>query len=78
MYKPRILFEKIKPYFYTPEAIVITGMRRTGKTTLIWWFPCDSGLVNYFAKRGKGSLFENNVFQNLIIISPDTGDTSKS
>jgi len=35
MYKPRILFEEIKPYFSAPEAIVVTGMRRTGKTTLL-------------------------------------------
>jgi len=35
MFKHRIIFEQIKPYFETPEAIVITGMRRTGKTTLL-------------------------------------------
>ncbi|MCM8820305.1 MAG: ATP-binding protein [Candidatus Omnitrophica bacterium] len=35
MIKPRIILEKIKPYFNTPQAIIITGMRRTGKTTLL-------------------------------------------
>lgn len=35
MYKPRLIFEKIKAYFDSPEAIIITGMRRTGKTTLL-------------------------------------------
>jgi predicted AAA+ superfamily ATPase len=35
MYKPRLLYDKIKPYFDSPEAIIITGMRRTGKTTLL-------------------------------------------
>jgi len=35
MIKPRIIFDKIKPCFDAPEAIVITGMRRTGKTTLL-------------------------------------------
>jgi len=37
MIKPRKIFDEIKPYFYVPEAIVITGMRRTGKTTLLNW-----------------------------------------
>jgi predicted AAA+ superfamily ATPase len=31
----RDLFAKIKSHFDSPEAIVITGMRRTGKTTLL-------------------------------------------
>ncbi len=35
MIKPRIILEKIKPYYDSPEAIIITGMRRTGKTTLL-------------------------------------------
>lgn len=35
MIKPRIIVNRIKPYLYVPEAIVITGMRRTGKTTLL-------------------------------------------
>lgn len=35
MIKPRHLYDKIKPYFDSPEAIIITGMRRTGKTTLL-------------------------------------------
>lgn len=35
MIKPRIIVDRIKPYLYVPEAIVITGMRRTGKTTLL-------------------------------------------
>lgn len=35
MIKPRLIYKKIKPYFNSREAIVITGMRRTGKTTLL-------------------------------------------
>lgn len=35
MIKPRLIFDKIKVYFNSPEAIIITGMRRTGKTTLL-------------------------------------------
>lgn len=35
MIKPRLVLEKIKPYYDSPEAIIITGMRRTGKTTLL-------------------------------------------
>ncbi len=35
MIKPRIIFEQVKSFFDSPEAIVITGMRRTGKTTLL-------------------------------------------
>jgi predicted AAA+ superfamily ATPase len=31
----RDLYKKIKPYLKSKEAIVITGMRRTGKTTLL-------------------------------------------
>lgn len=31
----RDIYKEIKPYFGSPEAIVITGMRRTGKTTLL-------------------------------------------
>ncbi|MDY6863250.1 MAG: ATP-binding protein [Thermodesulfobacteriota bacterium] len=35
MIKPRLIFNKIKQYFDSPEAIIVTGMRRTGKTTLL-------------------------------------------
>jgi predicted AAA+ superfamily ATPase len=35
MIKPRIILDQIKPYHDSPEAIIITGMRRTGKTTLL-------------------------------------------
>lgn len=35
MIKPRLILNKIKEYFDSPEAIIITGMRRTGKTTLL-------------------------------------------
>lgn len=35
MMKKRLIYEEIKPYFDTKEAIIITGMRRTGKTTLL-------------------------------------------
>lgn len=31
----RDIYKDIKPYFDSPEAIVITGMRRVGKTTLL-------------------------------------------
>lgn len=33
--KPRLVFDQIKPYLDSPEAIILTGMRRTGKTTLL-------------------------------------------
>lgn len=33
--KERQILDRIKPYFDSPEAIIITGMRRTGKTTLL-------------------------------------------
>lgn len=35
MIKPRLIYSQIKQYFNSPEAIIITGMRRTGKTTLL-------------------------------------------
>lgn len=35
MIRPREIYEKIRPYFDSPEAIIVTGMRRTGKTTLL-------------------------------------------
>ena len=35
MIKPRTLFNEIKPYFNSSEAVIVTGMRRTGKTTLL-------------------------------------------
>jgi predicted AAA+ superfamily ATPase len=35
MIKPRLIFNEIEKYFDSPEAIIITGMRRTGKTTLL-------------------------------------------
>ncbi|MCM8765633.1 MAG: AAA family ATPase, partial [Candidatus Omnitrophica bacterium] len=38
MIKPRIIIQKIIPFLDSPEAIVITGMRRTGKTTLLNYF----------------------------------------
>jgi len=31
----RSLYKNIEPYFNSPEAIIITGMRRTGKTSLL-------------------------------------------
>ena len=31
----REIFSKIKPLISSPEAIIITGMRRVGKTTLL-------------------------------------------
>jgi uncharacterized protein len=31
----RTLFRKIEPYLSSPEALIITGMRRTGKTSLL-------------------------------------------
>ena len=31
----RLLFKQIEPYLESPEAIIITGMRRTGKTSLL-------------------------------------------
>lgn len=31
----RELYQKVRQYINTPEAIVITGMRRVGKTTLL-------------------------------------------
>jgi len=33
--KRRNIFKTIEPYYETPEAIIITGMRRTGKTTTL-------------------------------------------
>lgn len=35
MIKHRLIYNRIKPYFDSPEAIIVTGMRRTGKTTLL-------------------------------------------
>lgn len=35
MIRPRLILEQIRPYYNSPEAIIITGMRRTGKTTLL-------------------------------------------
>ena len=31
----REIFKKINSYVESPEAIIVTGMRRTGKTTLL-------------------------------------------
>lgn len=33
--KPRFILDEMKKYWDSPEAIVVTGMRRTGKTTLL-------------------------------------------
>ncbi|MEW6410204.1 MAG: ATP-binding protein [Nitrospirota bacterium] len=35
MIKPRLILNEVKAYIDSPEAIIITGMRRTGKTTLL-------------------------------------------
>jgi uncharacterized protein len=35
MFKERELLKQIQTYFYSSEAVLITGMRRTGKTTLL-------------------------------------------
>ncbi|WP_353683735.1 ATP-binding protein [Thermodesulfovibrio sp. 3907-1M] len=37
MIKWRAIFDKIEPLILSPEAIVITGMRRTGKATVLKW-----------------------------------------
>lgn len=31
----RYLYEEVKEYFHSPESVILTGMRRTGKTTLL-------------------------------------------
>jgi predicted AAA+ superfamily ATPase len=31
----RDLYKQIEPVLFSPEAVVITGMRRVGKTTLL-------------------------------------------
>jgi predicted AAA+ superfamily ATPase len=33
--KPRKIFKILEPYYSSPEAIIVTGMRRTGKTTVL-------------------------------------------
>jgi predicted AAA+ superfamily ATPase len=35
MIKERLILKEIKKYVDSPEAIILTGMRRTGKTTLL-------------------------------------------
>ncbi|MBM4162331.1 MAG: ATP-binding protein [Ignavibacteria bacterium] len=35
MIKPRKIFKNLKLYYSSPEAVIITGMRRTGKTTVL-------------------------------------------
>lgn len=35
MFKERELLKQVQTYFYSNEAVLITGMRRTGKTTLL-------------------------------------------
>jgi len=35
MIKPRAIFREINRYLASPEAVILTGMRRTGKTTLL-------------------------------------------
>jgi predicted AAA+ superfamily ATPase len=35
MIYPRVIFDEVKNYLDSPEALIITGMRRTGKTTLL-------------------------------------------
>ncbi|MEK6690714.1 MAG: ATP-binding protein [Nitrospirota bacterium] len=32
---PRTVFKEIKQYLQSPEAVILTGMRRTGKTTIL-------------------------------------------
>jgi uncharacterized protein len=32
---PRKVLKEIKPYLQSPEAVILTGMRRTGKTTIL-------------------------------------------
>ncbi len=52
--KPRSILEKINPYLNSSEAIIITGMRRTGKTTLL------NFLYNQIQSRNKIFIdFEN-------------------
>ncbi|NIM18170.1 MAG: hypothetical protein GTO45_39720 [Candidatus Aminicenantes bacterium] len=35
MIKERLILKEIEKYVDSPEAIILTGMRRTGKTTLL-------------------------------------------
>ncbi|MBI5099035.1 MAG: AAA family ATPase [Nitrospirae bacterium] len=32
---PSTVFKEIKPYLQSAEAVILTGMRRTGKTTML-------------------------------------------
>ncbi len=52
MIKPRSILNKIEKYLYSPEAVIITGKRRTGKTTLL----------NFIFKRIES---ENKIFLDL-------------
>ena len=47
MIKPRFIFKKIEPYLNSPEAIIINGMRRVGKTTVLAYF------YDYIASKNK-------------------------
>ena len=38
MIKERTLFKKIEPFIQSKEALVVTGMRRVGKTSLLQYF----------------------------------------
>jgi predicted AAA+ superfamily ATPase len=35
MFKKRLILSDIEKYINSPEALIISGMRRTGKTTLL-------------------------------------------
>ncbi len=80
MYIHRKIEELIRPYLKSPEAVIVTGMRRTGKTSLLRnlyentpgnkiWFDFENPLdISYF----EGTDY-NDIFQNVI----DHGNLNK-
>jgi len=79
MIEPRTIFELIEPYLHSPEAIVITGMRRTGKTTLLNWayeqiLLIDSLFLTFLAF----NLLGLNTAQRVMNVRPSIRDDDKA
>ena len=50
---PRNVLKEIKQYLQSPEAVILTGMRRTGKTTILNFIQ-ESSQAHWLAASNAG------------------------
>jgi hypothetical protein len=82
MFFPRKIYSELKKHLYTPEVTVLTGMRRTGKTTLMKQLlseiPSKNKVFFDFENVADRELFSQKNYDHIPIILENRGlDLSK-